>query len=82
MYLGDQGLIMGCSATGWNKCTWEAKDSLWAVVPLDGTDVIGRPMFHCGLYCHWMEQVYLGGQRLIMGCSATGWNRCIWEAKD
>jgi len=49
MYLGGQRLIMGCSATGWNRCIWEAKVSLWAVVPLDGTDVFGRPTFDYGL---------------------------------
>jgi len=81
MYLGGQNLIMGCSATGWKRCIWEAKTWLWAVVPLDGTDVFWRLKFDYGLWCHWMEQMYLEGQSLIMGCSATGWNRCIWKAK-
>jgi len=49
MYLGGQSLIMGCSATGWNRCTWEAKVSLWALVPQDGTGVLERPKFDYGL---------------------------------
>jgi len=49
VYLRGQSLIMGCSATGWNRCISEAKVSLWAVVPLDGTDVFVRPTFEYGL---------------------------------
>jgi len=40
---------MGCSTTGWNRCTSEDKVSLWAVVPQDGTAVFGRPKFDYGL---------------------------------
>jgi len=29
-----------------------------------------------------MEQIYLGGQVLIVGCSVKGWERYIWEVKD
>jgi len=49
VYLGGQRLIMGCSATGWNSCIWEAKLLLWVVVPQDGTDVFGRPKIDYGL---------------------------------
>ena len=48
---------------------------------LDGTDIFGRSRLDCGLQCHWMEQVYLGGQGLIVGCSVNGRNRYIWEVK-
>jgi len=42
IYLGGQGLIMGCSVNGWNRYIWEVKASLWAVVSKDGTDIFGR----------------------------------------
>ena len=48
MYLRGQSFIMGCSATGWNRCIWEANVPLWAVVPQDGKGIRERPKFHYG----------------------------------
>ena len=49
MYLGGQGLTMGCSVIGWNSCIWEGKAGLWAVVSLDGMAVFGRARLDYGL---------------------------------
>jgi len=49
IYLGGQGFIIGCSVTGWNRYIWEVKASLWALVPLDGTDIFRRSRLDYGL---------------------------------
>jgi len=76
---GMSMLHLGCSVNGWNRYIWEVKASLWTVVSMDGKDIFGSSRLDWGLLFHWMEQIYLGGQGLIVGCSVKGWNRYIWE---